>query len=442
MDEIYEELLNSNYLKYNDSVVVGVSGGPDSMCLLHILLRLRENLNLKIIVAHVNHNTGRPGQILDQEFVEEYCKNNNLIFEPVIIKDYGDDNFHNEARTFRYNYFHKLVKKYNAKYVFTAHHADDLMETILMRIVRGSTLKGYSGFSKIVKMDDYTIIRPLINVTKDKIYNYLESNNLKYRIDDSNLKDVYTRNRFRKYIVPQLKKEDPNVDEKFYKFSKTLIECNEYIDSQVKKIYNIVCPQNIINITEFQKQEHLIQVKLIYSILENYYQDDLMLLTDKHTELILNLINSNKSNCSIHLPNNIKGVKAYNSFYLTKIESKENKYEIQIEDYLKLPNGKSIEVIKSSEIDDNNICRLDSTNIKLPLYVRNKIEGDKMSVKGMIGSKKIKDIFIDSKVDLQERSLWPIVCDSNDNIVWLPGVKKSKFCKAKDEKYDIILKYY
>lgn len=442
MDKIYEELLNSNYFKYGDVVVVGVSGGPDSMCLLHILLRLKKALELNIIVAHVNHNTGRSGQILDEKFVRDYCKNNNLTFETTIIDDYGDDNFHNEARSFRYNYFHKLVKKYNAKYVFTAHHADDLIETILMRIVRGSTLRGYSGFSKIVKMDDYTIIRPLINVTKDDIYKYLDDNNLKYRIDDSNFKDVYTRNRFRKYIVPQLKKEDANVDEKFYKFSKTLIECNDYIDLQAKKIYNKVCPQNIINISEFLKQEHIIQIKIIYMMLEKNYQDDLMLLTDRHTELILNLIKSEKSNCSIHLPNNIKGVKAYNNFYLSKVELNNNKYEIQIEDYLSLPNGKNIEKVKSSLIDDNNICRLNSDEIKLPLYVRNKIDGDKMTVKGMLGTKKIKDIFINSKVSLENRKLWPVVCDSNDNIVWIPGLKKSKFCKEKREKYDIILKYY
>ena len=441
MEKIYEELLK-NYLKYGDSVVVGVSGGPDSMCLLHLLLRLKKELELQIIVAHVNHNTGRSGQKIDQEFVFEYCKNNNLVFETAIIEDYGDDNFHNEARSFRYNYFHELVKKYNAKYVFTAHHADDLIETILMRIVRGSTLRGYSGFSKIVKMEDYTILRPLINVTKDMILDYLNKNKIEYRIDDSNAKDVYTRNRFRKYIVPQLKKEDNNVDEKFYKFSKTLIEYNEYIDSQVKKIYNSVCPQNIINIIEFQKQEHLIQTKIIYSLLEKYYQDDLMLLNDKHCELILNLINSNKSNCSIHLPNNIEGIKSYDIFYLDKKQIKDNKYEIQIEDYISLPNGKNIEKILESKVDDNNICRLDSSNIKLPLYVRNKKDGDKMSVKGMLGSKKIKDIFIDSKIDLKQRELWPVVCDSDDNIVWLPGLKKSKFCKAKDEKCDIILKYY
>ena len=99
-------------------------------------------------------------------------------------------------------------------------------------------------------------------------------------------------------------------------------------------------------------------------------------------------------------------------------------------------------MIKSSKLDDNNICRLNSKLIKLPLYVRNRRDGDKMTVKGMLGRKKISDIFIDCKIPTKDRELWPVVCDSDDNIIWLPGLKKSKFCKEKEEKCDIILKYY
>ena len=442
MDKVYDYLLNNIRLKYGDTIVVGVSGGPDSMALLHILMRLKTALDLQIIVAHVNHNTGRKGQLEEQKFVETYCKNNSIIFETMIIEEYGDDNFHNEARSIRYSYFTKLVKKYNAKYVFTAHHADDLIETILMRIVRGSTLKGYSGFSEIVKMDNYTIIRPLIHYTKDEIYNYLNKNKIKYMIDSSNEKDIYTRNRFRKYIVPKFKKEDKMVHEKFYKFSKTLLEYNDYIDKQVAKKYKKICPDNVINIEEFLKQEKLIQTKIIFLMLEKIYQDDLMLITDKHCEIIYNLILSNKPNLTIHLPNNIHAIKAYNTLELSKIDIKNDVYEIQIEEFINLPNGKNIEIIKSSKLDDNNICRLDSKTIKLPLYVRNRHDGDKITVKGMLGRKKISDIFIDCKISSKDRQIWPVVCDADDNIIWLPGLKKSKFCKEKEEKCDIILKYY
>ena len=442
MDNVYQDLLEKLNVKYGDSIIVGVSGGPDSMTLLHILIRLKKALDLQIVVAHVNHNTGRKGQLEEQKFVESYCKKNSLIFETMTIEEYGDDNFHNEARTIRYSYFNNLVKKYHAKYVFTAHHADDLIETILMRIVRGSTLKGYSGFSKTVKMNGYYIIRPLINITKDEIYKYLGKHKIKYMVDQSNLKDIYTRNRFRKYIVPEFKKEDKLVHEKFYKFNQTLLEYNDYIDKIVAKKYKKIVPDNVLNIEEYLKEEPLIQNKIIYLMLEKMYQDDLMLLTDKHCELIYNLINSKKANGKIHLPNNIQAIKSYNNLELSKLNVKDNIYEIQIEQYLNLPNGKNIEVITDSKTDGNDVCRLSLNEVKQPLYVRNRHDGDKMTVKGMLGRKKVSDIFIDCKIPSKDRDLWPIVCDADDNIIWLPGLKKSKFCKEKTEKYDIILKYY
>ncbi len=183
-------------------------------------------------------------------------------------------------------------------------------------------------------------------------------------------------------------------------------------------------------------------MKIIYYILEQTYQDDLMLITDHHAELIYNLIHSKKANVKIHLPNNIKAIKAYNNLVLMKEEMRSNEYEIEIIDYANLPNGKNIEVVTESDETDNNICRLSSEEVRLPLHVRNRKFGDKMTVKGMLGSKKLSDIFIDNKISSEERELWPVVVDSNDVIVWLPGLKKSKFDKTKKEKYDIILKYY
>lgn len=440
MEEAYKYLLNEVGLGYNDTVVVGVSGGPDSMTLLHLFVRVKKVLDLKVVCAHVHHNVRKESDD-EKIFVENYCANNNVIFEYMKIEDYGDDNFHNEARSKRYYYFGEIIKKYNSKYLFTAHHADDLMETILMRIARGSTLRGYSGFSKVVKIDNYTLIRPLINVTKDEIYAYLKANDLKYVTDKSNFKDVYTRNRFRSHVIPFFKSEDKNVHKKFYKFSTTLLEYNDYIDSEMKKVLYKVYPQNVLKIEEFNRLPHLIQMKIIYYILENTYQDDLMLITDRHAELIYELIESNK-NSYIHLPNNIKAVKEYDTLTLTKIEVVDNSYEIELQDSVNLPNGMNIEFLDKVNSDSNYICRLDSSTIKLPLHVRTRTDGDKMSIKGMLGSKKINDIFIDDKVLNKDRDLWPVVMDSAGTIVWLPGLKKSKFDKTKNEKYDIILRYY
>lgn len=441
MDLAYQFLMNDVHLKYGDVVVVGVSGGPDSMALLHVLARVKKTLDISIVCAHVNHNV-RKESAEEKNFVESFCRNNDIIFDSMVIEDYGDDNFHNEARSKRYTYFGKVVKEYGAKYLLTAHHGDDLIETILMRLVRGSTLRGYSGFSKIVSMDGYKVLRPFIHVTKQEILEYNKKNKIPFVQDPSNQKDVYTRNRFRKYIVPEFKKEDPNVHKKFYKFSKTLLEYNDYIDKQVEKVMPDVFVQNTLKIDTFLKLDHLIAMKVIYYILESIYQDDLMLITDHHAELIYNIICSKKANTYIYLPNNLKAVKAYDTLTFVQEEIKSTEYEIEIIKYLNLPNGNNIEVVDASSRTDNNVCRLSIEEVKFPLRVRTRRDGDRMYVKGLLGRKKINDIFTDEKIPLAERDVWPVVVDSNDLIVWLPGLKKSKFDKTKEEKYDIILKYY
>lgn len=441
MDKSLNFIMHNIDLHYGETVIVGVSGGPDSMCLLNLLMEARKSLDIKIVCAHVNHNV-RAESSEEKIFVEKYCQKNNIIFEFMKIEEYGDDNFHNEARSKRYSYFGSLIKKYGARYLFMAHHGDDLIETILMRIVRGSTLKGYSGFSKVVNMGEYVILRPLIDVTKESIYNYDKKNKIPFVLDKSNEKDVYTRNRFRKYIVPEFKKEDPNVHQKFYKFSRTLLEYNDYIDRVVLKKVKKLYVQKVLNIEEFLKEEHIIQMKIINYILEHIYEDDLMLITDKHAELLYNLIVSKRSNLKIHLPNGVVAVKEYSTCTVVKEECKNNKYDVELNEFANLPNGKNIEVVKRSNILNNFVCRLDSSEIKMPLHIRTRHNGDKISVKGMLGSKKINDIFIDEKIPMSDRESWPVVVDSTNKVIWLPGLKKSKFDKTKDEKYDIILKYY
>ena len=442
MEKIYNYLLNEINIKYGDSLVVAVSGGPDSMCLLHLLLRIKKALDIELVCAHVNHNTGRNGQIEEQKYVEKYCKNNGIVFETMTIQEYGDDNFHNEAHNIRYNYFNKIVEKYNSKFLFTAHHGDDLIETILMRIVRGSTLRGYSGFSKIVDKKKYQIIRPLIEITKDEILEYNKKNKIKYFIDSSNLKEDYTRNRYRKYILPKLKNEEPRVHNKFYKFSKTLIEYNNFIEKLVDEKFNSIYSSNVLNICKFKEEEKIIQMKIIYRILENTYQNDLMVISDKHAELLYDTINSDKSNIKIYLPNDVIGIKAYDNFELARLRFESREYDIELDKMINLSNGKNIEVIKETNDNSNNICRLNLEDVCLPLRVRSRKKGDKISIKGMLGSKKIKDIFIDSKIAMSEREEWPILTDSKDKILWVPGLKKSKFNKTKEENCDIIIKYY
>ena len=428
--------------KKNDIIVIGCSSGPDSMALLDQLIKRKKKYNLEIICAHVNHSQ-RTISKKEAEFLQEYCSLNNIAFEYMVIEEYGDDNFHNESRNIRYQFFEEIVKKYNAKYLMTAHHGDDLIETILMRIVRGSNLKGYSAFKKRTMMSDYELIRPMIAYTKEDILEYNELNNVPYYVDESNKDDKYTRNRYRKTILPFFKEEEKNVHLKFLKYSEELISASRYIDKERDKALKKVLKDKKLSISLFKEIDDYLQKEILYYMLSEFYQDDLILVNDKHIDLLLELIYSNKKNAGmfVNLPNEVIAFKSYDDLELKKQVEELTSYEIELTKFVTLPNGHTLELVENEESNSNNICRLDSREIHLPLIVRTRKYGDKMQVKGMNGSKKVKDIFIDEKLPQKKRDNHPIIVDSFGKILFIPGMKKSKFDKKKTETYDIIIKY-
>ena len=234
-------------LDKNASIVVACSGGPDSMCLLDLVTKLKDELNLNIIVAHVNHKL-RSESEEEAKMVENYAKENNITFELLEITDYINGNFTEEdARKRRYNFFNEIIKKYQASALLTAHHGDDLIETILMRLTRGSNLSGYIGIKEISQTDNYKTLRPLLTITKDEIVNYLKENNVPYRLDKTNEELKHTRNRYRHIVLPFLKKENPKVHEKYLKFSKELIEYDNFVNTYIKDKKFIVDNSIVIN---------------------------------------------------------------------------------------------------------------------------------------------------------------------------------------------------
>ncbi len=290
-------------------------------------------------------------------------------------------------------------------------------------------------------MDDYIIVRPLIQYTKKELEDYDLENNVPYYIDSSNSKDTYTRNRYRKYVLPFLKEEDPQVHLKFLRFSNNLNEAGKFIDRLRDRALKRVMDEDKLLIDKFLLEDEYIQKEILYHLLSEFYQDDLILLNDRHIDLIMNLICSNKANSFVNLPNDVLGKKDYNIFTLVRDVDTISSYEIEFDNYVSLPNNHSIIRVDSSDDNSNDVCRLDSSEISLPLIVRTRRIGDKMKVKGLDGSKKVKDIFIDKKISINNRDIWPVVVDSTGNIVWIPGIKKSKFDKKKTDSYDIILKY-
>ncbi len=416
----------------NSKVIIACSGGPDSMCLLNLLIKLRNKKNLELIVAHVNHKL-RSASDDEAKMVEEYAKKNNVTFELQEL-DYQNAKFsEDDAHRKRYKFFKTLIKKYKANYLITAHHGDDLIETILMRIARGSNLNGYIGIKRITQNEDYVTLRPLLSTTKEEIIKYNESENIPYVIDESNDSLKYTRNRYRKNVLPFLKNEDEYIHLKYLKFSEELEEYDNFVNNYIKEKEFIVDNQIVIN--KIINESVFIKRKTIELIVKSIQSNDYFNISDNQMNELLKLIyNSNKS---IDLNNNYIGINEYGYLKIIKKPNKEYQEIILDKDleflgfnfYYNCDNGNS----------SNNCIYLNSSEVTLPLKLRTRCNGDKMQVLNL-GTKKINDIFIDNKINKELRSNYPILVDAKNNIIWLPSLKKSQFCKDKSEKYDIIIK--
>lgn len=436
MDKSYNYL--NGIVNDNDYVVIALSGGPDSMALLHLFIRLRKEKNINIICAHVNHGL-RIESEEEKIFVEEYCKANNIVFEYMKIESYENGFNEKDARIKRYEFFDRIMTKYNSNMLFTAHHGDDLIETILMRIGRGSNLKGYSGFSILSIRHGYNMIKPLVYYTKKDIMTYVEANNIPYVIDNTNDKDEYTRNRYRHNVLPFLKEENKDVHLKYLKYSQMLLEYDSYVEKVALSKMSDIYTNNILDLNYFKKLALLIQKRILNIILYSIYGDNITCITDVHTSNIFDLINSSRPNVNLQLPDDVIILKEYDKLSFDYKSDKKG-YKYVLDKDLEIGHGKFI-FEDEEESNTNFVCRLNSNDIRLPLIVRSRLDGDKIEIKNLNGSKKVKDIFIDVKLDKSKRDIYPIVTDSNNNIVWIPGVKKSKYDKEKYEKCDIIIKY-
>lgn len=437
MTDVYnfiEDLnIKSNY------VVAAISGGPDSMYLLDILMNLQNKLNFRVVVAHVHHNLRKES---DEEAkkLKEYCEKNNLIFEMTKIEKYPNGKFSEvAARKIRYEFFDRVIKKYNSDILFTAHHGDDQIETILMRLTRGSSLKGYAGIEPISNNRGYKIARPLIFITKKEIVNYLDNKGIWYAVDKSNTDLKYTRNRYRQNILPELKKENKNIHNKFNEFSEKVLLADKYIKKQANVYYRELVNGNDINVLEFNKLDKILKLYILEKYLKQIYKDNIGLINGKHLEIIISKMSQNR-NVIFDLPNNKKAKVEYNNFSVND-EYESLMYEYEFTDYIKLPNNKVICIDNNTKNTSNFVIHLNTKEVKLPFIVRTRKNGDFMIVKNMLGTKKINDIFIDSKLPKDLRGSYPIVTDSTGEIIWIPGIKKSHLDRKKEQKYDIILKY-
>ena len=259
-EKVEKTILKYDLIENGDKIILGVSGGPDSMCMLNILKGLQntnlKKLNYEIIVAHVNHMI-REEAIEDEKYVEEYCKKNNIEFYsksidiPKIVntKKIGEEE---AGRIARYEFFDELLEKTKANKIAIAHNKNDRVETVLMNELRGSGLSGLKGIEP--RRGKY--IRPLIEIEREEIEKYCEENKLEPRIDKTNFENIHTRNKLRNCLIPYIKKEfNPNIIETINRLSEIVTEQEKYIDEIVREKYEEINIKERINNSSIKKEE-------------------------------------------------------------------------------------------------------------------------------------------------------------------------------------------
>ena len=430
-----------------ERIVVGVSGGPDSLSLLYALFYLKDELDFTLHVAHLDHKFRGVDSATDASFVEEHARRLDIAFTtesidvPNIIR-INKLSSEDGARKIRYEFYDRVAAKVGAAKVALGHNADDQAETMLMRFFRGA---GSHGLSGIPKVRDGKYIRPLLSSSRSEIEKFLSELRLSPRQDLSNQKPIYLRNKIRLELLPLLEAEyNPNIKNVLCRTSEILQSESELLDKIAEENLStcvINCHPSIIeiNIDNFKKQHLAIQRRILRLCIANV-AGNICYVCFERIESILNLISNGKPNCTLILPHNVEVIKSYDKLIIRKTTSDgdftEFEYELNVPGITELPRLKSVIVTKvdgNFTVESQNRFQevFDFEKIKQPLRVRNRRHGDRFQPLGMCGEKKLKDFFIDTKVPKKLRDRIPILV-SDDEILWVVGYRMSDRFKITD----------
>ena len=269
-EKFLNTIKNNNLINENEVIVVGVSGGPDSITLLECLRKYQEKLKIKkIIVAHINHLI-RKDSTEDEQYVESYCKKNNIAFyaKRIDVEKVAKENkkgTEETGREIRYQFFYEIMTKENATKIAIAHNMNDNAETVLLNLIRGTGMYGLEGIQPI----EYNkFIKPLINCQRKEIEEYCQKQQLNPRIDSTNKENTYTRNKIRNIIIPELTKINPNIIKTLQRTTEIIKEENSYIEKQVQIKYKELAHISKKSI-EFYLKEIRIEDKAISELLNS-----------------------------------------------------------------------------------------------------------------------------------------------------------------------------
>lgn len=438
IEKVRETINQYHLLEEGDKVVIGISGGPDSVALLHILLKLQPIFKLKLYLAHLNHLLREEAKE-EALFVKELAESVKLpliIAEKNVLQDTSKNlSLQQKARKIRYEFLIQTAKRLNATKIALAHHQDDNIETILLWLMRGCGAEGIKGIPPIRRINQgLYIIRPLIKNTKQEIKDYLQLHKLSFKIDSSNLKTNYWRNKIRLELLPQLKEYNPKIKEALARLATLWHQDNEYLNLLSIEAKNKVLEKGRIDLKKFTLLPQPIQSRILRQLIKEV-KGNLEGISWTHIEAIIKLIKKGPTQGRLDLKSNIKVEREYERLIIYKGEREEIKK--QEERYLKIPGVTEVDELKietqvmakdslsalPSLLSTSAEAYLDYDKVKLPLLLRHRKKGDKFHPYGMRGSKKIKDYFIDLKVPKRERDKIYLLADE-EGIIWVMSVNR------------------
>ncbi len=424
-----------NQLK-NARIVVACSGGADSMCLLHLLLTVRNELGIKLEAAHVNHGIRGAEADSDEDYVRAFCDGNNIILHSlkVSVPDIAEktsESIELCARRIRYEFFDSL----NADYVATAHTASDRIETMLMNLVRGSSLSGLCSIPAVRG----NIIRPLIDFTREDIENYCKINSLIFVTDSTNLTDEYTRNKFRHNVVSQLKIINPAFEKNAVKCIKKLNEENDYLNELAENAYNACLNEdNSIAASALIEQHPVLRKRIIKLFFEKNSTEN---IESKHIDYIDDNLGTE---FSLMLPSSVKVSLRKNRLFID-IKKPSDSVSTQIIDISKdiiiRLNKKSIRIEHTFEKPQNAVgCYVaDYNKINSSISLRARSSGDYMHLPKRRCTKSLKKLFNELKIPVEERDSLIVLSDDNGLIfVETVGFDSMRACDSHTTEYLLI----
>lgn len=435
--EFFKNILRDNLISEGDKIVVGVSGGPDSVCLLHLLSRLREDMNIQIYAVHLNHQLRGLDAHMDALYTMNLCDRLNItcLIRSIDVEGFCIEHkysIEDGARRLRYHIFDEVKNRVGADKIAVGHNKNDQAETVIMRLMRGSSMNGLRGIDK--KRED-GIIRPILDFKREEIEDYCKRHNLSPKIDATNLEAIYTRNKIRLKLIPYMKEEfNKNVVDNIVRLSDSLrVDC-DFIDSIVKKALldtTKVLPDRVYIYTSHLKKYHeAISTRVVMESIRNLIGDTNQ-IEKVHIDDIISLIPDEKKNRKLDIPRGIKAFRTSNYIMLTTGEIKDSdiEYEMGVRpesrqyiaeiDKCLITSIKDIDEYDKNSIDEG-IQYIDIGKIKGKLVIRNRRPGDKIKLSG--GTKKVKQLFMDLKIPKEDRNKIPLLVDSEE-VVAVVGLR-------------------